>query len=151
MRKSDVETEKQRRDHESYMQNRDKRLAQQKVYRAANWDKIYKRQLEWQQENKESVNLKNRLCRRKLREEVFAAYGGACECCGETNLDFLEIDHLLGGGNKHRESLGGNAKFYGWLRANNYPNTFRILCSNCNKATAKLGWCPHELERVAYA
>lgn len=137
------------RDREYYLKNRERRLAENKEYRRKNWARIYARQLQWQRENPERVNLKSRLCRRRLREEVFAAYGGVCECCREDDLDFLEIDHLLGGGNKHRKELGSNAKLYGWLRANKYPQEFRILCSNCNKAISKLGWCPHELERVA--
>jgi hypothetical protein len=127
------------------------KLEKNERYRKANWDKVYARQLEWQRENKDRCNAANRKARKKLRQEVLAAYGGQCDCCGEKEEAFLEIDHIQGGGNKHRAELGGNAKLYPFLRANNFPSEFRLLCCNCNKALAKLGFCPHELERVAYA
>lgn len=57
-----------------------------------------------------------------------------CEYCGLTNMEALTIDHVNGGGNKHRRELGssgGNA-FYRWLYNNNYPPGFQVLCYNCN-------------------
>lgn len=129
----------------------EERLRRNEEYRQKNWDKVYARQLEWQRDNKEKCNFANRKARKKLRQEVIAAYGGKCDCCGETEEAFLEIDHIQGGGNKHRLEIGGGAKIYPMLREQNFPNEYRLLCSNCNKAIFKLGFCPHELERVAYA
>ena len=85
--------------------------------------------------------------RRKLRAEILAAYGNECACCGETRKEFLTIDHIEGGGNKHRDTIKryGTA-FYQWLRKFGYPPGYRILCYNCNCARGRVGYCPHELE-----
>ena len=84
-----------------------------------------------------------------LRERVLAAYGHKCECCGEDRKEFLALDHIDGGGQKHRRSLGlsGGTGFHRWLEKNNYPPTIRILCHNCNCALGFYGYCPHERER----
>lgn len=87
-----------------------------------------------------------RVCRyrRKLRQNVIAAYGGMCACCGERNEVFLVIDHLNGGGNAHRRRVGGSSQtFYRWLRDGGYPAEFRVLCQNCNWAV-RMGGCPHQ-------
>lgn len=85
---------------------------------------------------------------RELRARTLAAYGGHCVCCGEQTPQFLVIDHIAGGGNQHRRSLGivggGGADFYRWLARENYPQGFRVLCHNCNMSRGAYGFCPHE-------
>lgn len=80
---------------------------------------------------------------RKARNECLAAYGSKCACCGESTPEFLAIDHINGGGNAHRRSLG-KRDIYFWLRAEGYPTEFQILCHNCNHAKGSYGICPHE-------
>ena len=84
--------------------------------------------------------------RRKLRQEVLAAYGNCCACCGESEQAFLVVDHINGGGRQHRREIGQDG-FYTWLRKEKYPNGFRLLCENCNGAIARYGVCPHIHER----
>ena len=80
---------------------------------------------------------------RKKRDAVFEAYGGAiCACCGEDHIEFLTVDHINGGGNKHRGSISQN--FYNWLIDNNFPEGFRVLCMNCNFARRFGRKCPHD-------
>ncbi len=57
-----------------------------------------------------------------------------CAVCGET--DNLSIDHINGNGAKHREELGFNNsyQFYSWLKRNNYPAGYRVLCGSCNSS-----------------
>jgi len=45
----------------------------------------------------------------------------------------LSIDHVNGGGTKHRKALGsgGGLAFYGWLIKNAYPPGYQVLCMNC--------------------
>ena len=76
----------------------------------------------------------------KLRKEVLTHYGDgklACIICGENRLLCLSIDHINGGGNKHRKMLGLRAgiPFYQWLRKRGYPLGFRTLCMNCQAVT----------------
>lgn len=87
-----------------------------------------------------------------LKRETIDHYGGKCSCkgCNETELVMLTIDHVFGGGNEHRRKLfkrkhsgGGGESFYRWLKANNWPEGFRVLCFNCNYAHHRLGYCPH--------
>lgn len=76
------------------------------------------------------------------RREVIDAYGDRCACCGEREFMFLCIDHVDGGGNKHRATIKGD--FYRWLIENNFPPGFQTLCHNCNMAKGLYGHCPHE-------
>ena len=79
--------------------------------------------------------------RRKL---VIEHYGNKCACCGEAAHEFLAIDHIRGGGNRHRSIVGYGNSFYNWIIKNNFPNNLRILCHNCNLAKAFYGECPHD-------
>lgn len=83
----------------------------------------------------------------KLRLEVFKAYGGfRCGCCGEGEQAFLTIDHINGGGNEHRRQLGSSSMFYTWLRKNNFPVGYQVLCMNCNYGRSRNGGtCPHKV------
>lgn len=88
---------------------------------------------------------------KNLQLRAFGNYGGlVCACCGEKRIEFLCIDHINGGGEKHRREIGkgGGGPFYNWLRKNNYPAGYRVLCSNCNSAIGRSGYCPHEWERL---
>ena len=80
---------------------------------------------------------------KELREEVISYYGGKCQCCGESNYEFLAIDHIKGGGKKHLASLP-NPRIATWLRKNNYPKGFRVLCHNCNSSLGFYKYCPHK-------
>ena len=89
--------------------------------------------------------------RRAMKYEVLIHYSKdppECACCGEWLLPFLSIDHIEGGGTKHRKNLGGKysvADLYRWLKDQGYPAGFRVLCYNCNIGRAhNLGICPHE-------
>lgn len=89
---------------------------------------------------------------RKIR--IFKYYGGICSCCGESELMFLALDHIDGGGNEHRRVIGNNknnrcgsssTQFYKWVEKNNYPDFLQILCHNCNMGKhLNGGVCPHQ-------
>jgi hypothetical protein len=88
--------------------------------------------------------------RHQIKDAVFKAYGGyTCACCGESHShEFMCIDHVNGGGNKHRAEckLWGD-RLYRWLRDNNFPPGFQVLCANCNQAKRNHGECPHQTRR----
>jgi hypothetical protein len=54
-----------------------------------------------------------------------------CQRCGFADIRALTIDHVHGGGNKHRKELGGSGRLYYWLKKNNYPEGYQVLCMNC--------------------
>ena len=85
-----------------------------------------------------------------LRDTALRRYGGTpptCACCGEHRREFLAIDHIGGGGNKHRKEVK-KATIYSWLKREGYPDGFRVLCHNCNMAIGFYKTCPHDLEKV---
>lgn len=88
----------------------------------------------------------------RTRLEVMRAYcsGGilkcACPPCKEDNPLFLSIDHINGGGQKHRKEVHSyGTTLYNWLKRNNFPKGYQILCFNCNlgKSRNKGRICPH--------
>lgn len=81
---------------------------------------------------------------------VINHYGGRCTCCGETQFEFLTIDHTGNDGAEHRRTVTGTRNIVHWLIRNQFPNGFQILCWNCNTAKQFHGGCPHQLTGTAY-
>ena len=132
----------QDRNRRYYERHRDEILKKAKAYHHANPEKQKTRHRKWYLKNKELSDKRVKEQHIKLRKLVLDAYGNKCECCGETHYEFLAIDHIDGGGRKHRKSISKN--FYYWLRDNNFPEGFRILCHNCNMSHGFYGYCPHD-------
>ena len=88
---------------------------------------------------------------RKMRMVALLHYSDGdpkCQCCGERRYEFLSLDHIEGNGRKHRAEMSKDKTFISrWLKQNNYPPGFRVLCHNCNLAIGAFGYCPHELEK----
>lgn len=86
--------------------------------------------------------------RLRLKKQVIAGYGGACTCCGETEILFLTVEHLNSDGKAHRELLGvsGGPVLHRDIIARGFPDDLTVLCFNCN--TGKYlngGVCPHNV------
>lgn len=80
----------------------------------------------------------------KRKATIMQAYGGKCACCGESNLCFLCLDHIDGGGTQHRYRVGVGQNFYIWIVRQNFPAGYQVLCYNCNMAKESPGGCPHK-------
>ena len=78
------------------------------------------------------------------KKTAIDAYGGECMCCGEAEMAFLSIDHIDGSGAQHRKNRTQGWNLYIWLRQNNFPEGFQVLCYNCNWAKSRAGGCPHQ-------
>jgi len=95
---------------------------------------------------KKHTQAENKETRQLIRLEVLICYGGdppQCECCDEDKLEFLTIDHIAGNGNKQRKDDPSSIKIYSWLKRNDFPQGYRVLCMNCNFAHGRYGYCPH--------
>jgi hypothetical protein len=104
----------------------------------------------WRINNPEKATAMRRKQNRMQREICFRMYGDVCVCCGEDHQEFLQIDHINGGGNKHRKEIKrGGHTFYLWLAQHGFPNEYQLLCANCNSAKHYFGQCPHQYERTA--
>ncbi len=84
---------------------------------------------------------------RGMHKRIILKYGGLCECCGETELGFLTLDHRSGGGLKERQDKFDNQayKFYRHLRDSDIDVNIRVLCWNCNCSKGfRQGKCSHD-------
>lgn len=97
-------------------------------------------------ENKETIAKKTKNRNEKLRTDALMVYSKGemkCMCCGEKNIEFLTIDHMRNAPHVRDNSKRGGREIFRWLKDNNYPDGFRVLCMNCNWARGKYGYCPH--------
>jgi len=73
--------------------------------------------------------------RQKLKKEVLQRYSPELKCkkCGFDDIDCLEIDHINNDGSEHRKQNNiVGPRILRWLKKNDYPKGFQILCRNCN-------------------
>ena len=105
---------------------------------------------EWRKSNPEKAKQVAKNWHSALKLEVFNHYGRRCACCGEEEMVFLAIDHIGGGGRKHRRKFEGIG-LWRWLKNNGYPQGYRVLCHNCNWATAFGRTCPHTIRQQSAA
>lgn len=95
--------------------------------------------------NRNEINPAKQLLHKQNRAIVIERMGGMCECCGETETAFMEVDHINDDGKQQRLKHPGQATIYWWLVKHNFPAGFRLLCSNCNRGRWRNGGiCPHQ-------
>lgn len=71
--------------------------------------------------------------RNRTRLTVFSHYCGGlprCQSCGVVDLRVLTVDHIEGGGTRHRRKIH-RSNFYKWLLDAGFPDGYQILCMNC--------------------
>lgn len=136
-----VDSKKWRDDNKEWKKQTDKK------YRECNKEILKK----WRDDNKECLYQKKKEKRFENKIRVYNHYSNydiKCSCCGENQIEFLSIDHIEGGGNKHRKALGFSGyHIYNYLIKNNFPPGFQILCMNCNFSKGKRdgnGICIHQ-------
>lgn len=138
-----------------YLKNREERMKKQKEYSKENPLKIKSNSIkQWKRIKSDPERLsknreKNKRFRIKRRMEILYQYSGGlmkCNCCGEATIEFLAIDHINNNGYEHRKIVKGS-DLYRWLRSNNYPEGFQVLCHNCNFAKGVYKLCPHQREK----
>ncbi len=98
--------------------------------------------------NQKTISAKGSAMRLALKREMADAYGGACTCCGETEVEFLTIEHINGDAVQHRKSLNttaGGYVIYQDLKKRGWPKDgYTVLCYNCNCASSGDRICPHK-------
>lgn len=104
----------------------------------------------YRQEHREEYRQHQRQKAREIKMEIFSHYSwGTPQCarCKIKDMDVLTIDHIKGNGAEERKSLGWNGQsghFYRWLKRNDFPPHYQVLCYNCNMKKARLK-PPHPL------
>ena len=97
--------------------------------------KLKERSRKLKLKQKELYSARSKIWRENIKLEVLSHYSGGiphCNMCGESRMVCLSIDHINGGGDKHRKEIGGGGSvIYNWLRTNKFPKGYQVLCMNC--------------------
>jgi hypothetical protein len=150
---------KQRREH--YMENRESLLAQKAAYygntREArlsqksdywhrNKDVIRQRTATWRSRNQNWVKSSGKIARAIVLDEVLACLGSQCMLCGETEREFLTVDHIENDGYLERRlgSLGWKRRI---INGTADRSKYRILCHNCNLGRYRLNPVHHLIRK----
>lgn len=130
---------------------RDCKTEQHQAWARKNRDKYAKYMRQYRLSRLPELKAYGEAYRRAAKLDAIRHYSkGAmrCACCGESEIGFLNIDHMNGGGTKERKTTGrGGSSFAIYLRKRGFPPGYRILCYNCNCALAHFKVCPHERTR----
>jgi hypothetical protein len=106
---------------------------------------------EWRRKNPEKVAHQRRTQQQLTKVTVMQHYSRGtprCSCCGERELAFLAMDHIHGNGHVDRKRKLVGIRLWSYLKTNNYPSGFQVLCMNCNWGKYTNGVCPHQKARV---
>jgi hypothetical protein len=128
------------------------RRAQQ--YYLKNSNKLKERTKLWKEKNKEKVVNISKRYRGELKINSLKAYSNSknpkCVCCGQTEIDFLCLDHVNNNGAEERKKYGLGTSFLKWLKKNNYPQNIGLqaMCFNCNFSKRINGVCIHQLKKT---
>jgi hypothetical protein len=103
----------------------------------ANKSQTMLRAQKWRVGHRLRVRELNAISRSKVKLEVLAHYGpnGEARCswveCGWKDVRALSIDHVEGGGSRHRKEIGGSGyTMYRWLKKSGFPAGYQTLCMN---------------------
>jgi len=113
----------------------EKRKQYGKDYYRLNKEELLAKCLVYNQAHRKHRAATNRSWRERIKFEVFVHYSGSppkCAYCGEEDIEVLCIDHIEDNGAEMRRTLKTHPNIPYWLRKNNYPEGFQVLCANCN-------------------
>lgn len=118
---SDNSEELRARAREYYWSHREESLLRSKKYKSAHGTR----------EEKEKRNKLVKTLRDGLREEILLNLGMVCTVCGNSDIRVLHIDHINGGGIRHRKEFGSRYQYYKSIIDCGYSG-LQLLCANCN-------------------
>lgn len=112
----------------------------QKEYREKTKEKRREYQHRYRKENPEKTRGKGKEERARVKKEVIGYYSKdkfECASCGFNDMRALQLDHIFNNGAEERIKIFGNrtaagTMFYRWVRQQNYPEGYQVLCANCN-------------------
>ena len=122
---------------------REKRNARSRKYTKENPEKIRQRNQDpkWKQARVD-IHRNHRIeCLKIYSKRISNSSEPICSKCGHKDEGFLQIDHIYGVTSK--DGRGGSALIV-YLRRNNYPEGYQVLCSMCNLAKHNSEKCPHQ-------
>lgn len=112
-------------------------------YRESHRDQINADHRRWYARNKDKAYANSRKHILKLYSDIYKRYGAICVRCGFADRRALQIDHINGGGTRHRKTFKNDYNYYRFVR-DAPEGFFQILCANCNASKRHLN---HELNQ----
>ena len=127
---------KSRKDKEYQEKNKEKIKIKKHESYVENSEKIKERVAKYRKENIDKVAAWDKISSNKIKEEIMLHYCNGdikCKNCLENDIRLLTIDHIEGNGNDHRKKTkcGCGQTMCFWLKKNNFPEGFQILCWDC--------------------
>jgi len=109
---------------------------------------IYREQrTKWRKENIERAKENARKYTKKLKIEAMSRVCGnetiKCNCCDETEIKFLCIDHVNNDGKEDRKKYRTDQLYAKIKKMRSRLKMYQVLCYNCNMAKAFFRICPH--------
>lgn len=102
------------------------------------------RRWEMSKEGRDYMRLYHVKYKARFKRIVYDYYGWYCKCCGESEPQFLSVDHINNDGFLDRRAKLSGASFYKKIIAEGMPSYYQILCMNCNFGKkVNGGVCPH--------
>lgn len=71
--------------------------------------------------------------RYQFRIRIINLLGGKCVKCGFSDWRGLQIDHVRGGGTKHRKRCKNESAYNKEIEAGITSGDYQLLCANCNQ------------------
>jgi len=141
----------------NYRQNHKEQInLKTKKYNEIHPDKVkqwridfYNKHPNYQKNRREYMRIYHSKYYKKVRLEVLKYYSKGklcCNCCGESHIEFLTIDHIESVSKKGiiKKWIRSGQGLYNWLKWNHFPEGYQVLCFNCNMAKSIYGNCPHK-------
>lgn len=120
-----------------YNETHKKQLSKKgKEYREKNREEVIKRRRESSRKFKEKHGISYQTYNnRKIKKEIFELLGNKCVVCGFDDWRALQIDHVKGGGTRHKKLFGkGQRRFYRVIltEIQGGSKDYQLLCANHN-------------------
>jgi hypothetical protein len=82
---------------------------------------------------------------KRIKLECMIGYGGCCQCCGDSRIEMLTIEHIRYRGFKH-DTYGNTLILMKKLIKLEFPEGYTVLCAGCNQLTRHNKPCIHSQE-----
>lgn len=113
--------------HKYYQRNKEKILKRARKNYLDNKQKLCRYTNQWYKNHPDKAAAYNKKHRKKLREEIINFYGNCCVYCGENRQEVLVVISK----NTNKKLSWGECRLYAWIKRNNFPNEFQVVCYNC--------------------
>jgi hypothetical protein len=126
----------------------EKHLKAQREYYWRHRNEVVERRKEFYRKNAARMSRNAAVFKGHVRRATRAYLGNKCACCGETEQEFLSVDHVRNNGAKHRREKGREAWMWEvWkaIKEKRIVTEYQLMCFNCNfsKHFGK-GVCAHK-------